>query len=65
MAPKRKSALEELIRLGFVKDGELLRYKVSITTMAMLILACVKHGQTPEAARVPCLLRRCRSLLRR
>jgi hypothetical protein len=29
MPPRRKSALEELIRIGFVADGELLRYKVS------------------------------------
>ncbi|KAI3428570.1 hypothetical protein D9Q98_007392 [Chlorella vulgaris] len=27
MPPRRKSALEELIRIGFVADGELLRYK--------------------------------------
>lgn len=28
MPPRRKSALEELIRQGLVADGELLRYKV-------------------------------------
>jgi len=28
MGPRRKSALEELIREGLVADGELLRYKV-------------------------------------
>lgn len=28
MPPRRKSALEDLIKQGFVADGELLRYKV-------------------------------------
>lgn len=40
MPPRRKSALEDLIRQGLVADGELLRYKVRRAGQHRLLFPC-------------------------